>query len=164
MIMAQAWGPTTGQATATGGLNPTFKEVGGLQGRHQQQQSSPGCCAVLPAWRLNVNLCLRGGLLQWKFTATPAKGGPAVTLASPIPEVRFYGLTPNTFCEPVAAGRQGCLLAFRAAAAVAVAPPASWLPASWLPADPSGCPALVQTPSAWWACCQTGTSCRASLL
>lgn len=34
--------------------------------------------------------------LQYTFTATPEGGGPAVVVTSTDPDVRFYGLAPDT--------------------------------------------------------------------
>jgi len=62
LTSALAWGPTTGQAAATGPAGVTFQE--------------------------------------WEFTATPKGGGPAVKATAPAPEVRFYGLSPNTEVRP----------------------------------------------------------------
>jgi hypothetical protein len=36
------------------------------------------------------------GLLQWRFIATPVKGGPPTTVTSLVPDVRFKGLVPGT--------------------------------------------------------------------
>lgn len=35
-------------------------------------------------------------ILQYTFTATPVGGGPAITVTSVDPDVRLYGLRPNT--------------------------------------------------------------------
>jgi len=72
LTSAESFGPTTGQATATGPADANYT--------------------------------------QWRFTATPVGGGPAVTATSPSPDVRFYGLTPNTTVGGSCAGcRSGCV-------------------------------------------------------
>jgi len=58
LTSAEAYGPTTGQATAAGPAGVTYT--------------------------------------QWRFTATPVGGGTPVTANNTAPDVRFYGLTPNT--------------------------------------------------------------------
>lgn len=35
-------------------------------------------------------------MLQYTFTATPVNGGTPITVTSTDPDVRFYGLQPNT--------------------------------------------------------------------
>ena len=62
----------------------------------------PYLCS-LPCLRAEPSLvqpcCLL--LVQWKFTATPVSGGgPAVTVTSPSPDVRFTGLLPDTQVGP----------------------------------------------------------------
>ncbi len=51
-------------------------------------------------------------MLQYTFTATPVGGGTPVVVTSIDPDVRFYGLLPNTqarACSVISMGRHlGC--------------------------------------------------------
>lgn len=109
LTSANAWGPTTGQATATPGAEPrlTFSRVGqhmlcwhrclcnvsSGQRLYATAAASAVDAAIVASRLMSCPLC---PLLQWEFTATPVRGGQAVTVAGPAPDLRFRGLQPNT--------------------------------------------------------------------
>ena len=105
LTSADAWGPTSGQATATPPEGITFTSVRQCAVRSRVLRDEvPGvapcrCCQQTNAFLAHISLqrpgiCLRA--VQYTFTACPRGGGPCVTVTSTDPDARFYNLMPGT--------------------------------------------------------------------
>ena len=101
LTSAEAWGPTTGQATATPPAGVTYTRVSHrfvllrwlLLDELSVMLTVLRNTLIIPSCEF---LFQSTALLQYTFTATPVGGGTPVVVTSSDPDVRFYGLSPAT--------------------------------------------------------------------